>query len=158
MCSLLRTLYGHPNAGALWDKGVKRILSAAGFRTINGWEGLYVNEPQGLFLAVYVADFQMAGRTGSMKPMWEKLQPRMTLDPPVPFNGNTYLGCAQHDVSVDEEKVQRQSTAMFDPFSTPQPKLEEEEVTPPKPEARRRRRPRQLGRWSRSPRQLGNQW
>jgi len=73
VCPLLRNLYGHPNAGALWDRGVRKNLRAAGFETINGWEGLYVHKKKQLFLAVYVDDFHMAGRSENMAPMWREL-------------------------------------------------------------------------------------
>ena len=46
--------------------------------------------------------------------MWDKLDKAgITLDPAVPFNHNTYLGCTQHDVEITEEAV-KAKTLLFD--------------------------------------------
>ena len=99
-------LYGHPLAGLLWDKGSQERIIGCGFEKIKGWESLYVHREKQIFLGVYVDDFHMAGRAENLAPMWAKLRKTMDIDEAVPFHNNTYLGCTQVDVPVDEKMMQ----------------------------------------------------
>ena len=102
---MLVNLYGHPLAGLLWDKASQEKVISCGFEKIKGWESLYVHREKKLFLEIYVDDFHMAGRKDNLAPMWAKLGRIIDLDPPVPFNGNTYLGCTQYDIDPPKELV-----------------------------------------------------
>ena len=47
---------------------------------------MYVrSSKQGLFLSVYVDDFQMSGKKQNMAPMWQKLMKNVALDEPTSF-------------------------------------------------------------------------
>ena len=107
---LKRNLYGHPLAGLLWDKASERWITKQGFKKVQGWECLYYHLQEQLFLGVYVDDFHMAGNQKNMSNIWERLRTDMQLDPPVPFDGNKYLGCTQQNVRNDEKQIQEKST------------------------------------------------
>ncbi|WP_288992749.1 DNA (cytosine-5-)-methyltransferase, partial [uncultured Marinobacter sp.] len=114
VCPLLRNLYGHPLAGLLWDKGSQEKILSVGFEKVPQWESLYIHKKEKLILGVYVDDFHLSGREQSIAPMWEKLERAgIKLDPAVPFNHNTYLGCTQHDVEISEATV-KAKTILFD--------------------------------------------
>ena len=61
---------------------------------VKGWECLF-HRKLGLFLSVYVDDFKMAGKKEKFAPMWATLRKKIDLEPPVPMDGNVYLGCIQ---------------------------------------------------------------
>ena len=48
--------------------------------------------------------------------MWDRLRQDMQLDPPVPFDGNKYLGCTQQNVRNDTKQIEEKST-LFRSFS-----------------------------------------
>ena len=105
VCLLRVNLYGHPLAGLYWEKFCQHQLFAIGFKKVPGWECLYVHKEAGLFLSIYVDDFQMAGKEASLEPMWKKLGEKLELEPAVPMDGNVYLGCGQQNVATDLDNV-----------------------------------------------------
>ena len=50
----------------------------------------------------------MAGNKDNIKPMWKLLKTKLDLEPPVPFDGNVYLGCGQEDVVADDKFISQQ--------------------------------------------------
>jgi len=72
-------------------------------KNVKGWECLYAHSTE-LFLSIYVG-FKVAGPKHNLKSMWTNMSLSLDLDPPVPLDGNVYLGCGQHDVSVPVELV-----------------------------------------------------
>ena len=54
----------------------------------------------------------MAGNQKHLDKMWIALGNKIHLDPPVPFDGHTYLGCTQHDCIADKTMVE-EKRAMF---------------------------------------------
>ena len=64
------SLYGHPKAGLYWEQHCHQALTTYGFVKLKGWECLNKHPQKGLFLSVYVDDFKMAGRAGTVAPMW----------------------------------------------------------------------------------------
>ncbi len=109
VCPLIRNLYGHPLAGMLWDKGSQKLILECGFEKIKGWESLYVHRKKQLFLGVYVDDFHMAGKAENLAPMWRLLEKKITLDEPISFNQNIYLGCTQTDVVISDAAIKEKS-------------------------------------------------
>jgi len=142
VCPLIYNLYGHPLAGLLWDKGSQEKILRAGFEKVKGWESLYVHKPKQLFLGVYVDDFHMAGKQGNLAPMWAHLRANgLDLDKPVNFNGNTYLGCTQHNVEVPQDVIEDKTSFYNHITRQPQPQPQPleplrdaptEQVVPPK--------------------------
>jgi len=99
VCKLRLNLYGHPLAGLYWEKHCQNAIEKAGFNKVSGWECLYENKEKELFLSVYVDDFKMAGNEANMAPMWATLGASIELEPPIPLDGNTYLGIGQSEVT-----------------------------------------------------------
>ena len=101
MVRLLANLYGHPLAGLYWERHCHKALTKIGFQLVQGWECLYVHDEAKLFLSVYVDDFKMAGIKRNLAPMWARLRDELDLDPSVPLDNSTYLGCRQNNVQVN---------------------------------------------------------
>ena len=51
---LERTLYGHPQAGLLWERQFENILLKHGWEKISNWGCLFVLREKGLFSSVHV--------------------------------------------------------------------------------------------------------
>ena len=62
-----------------------------GWEKVPNWECLLVHRKQGLFLSVYVDDFEMAGKKQNMAPMWKKEMKNDDLDEPTSFLDHVYL-------------------------------------------------------------------
>ena len=103
---LKRNLYGHPLAWLFWEKHCQIALFKLGWEKVPSWECLFVHRKQQLFLSVYVDDFKMAGKAVNMPNMWKQLSELLDLEPPVPIEGNVYLGMAQEKVTPDPELAQ----------------------------------------------------
>ena len=58
----------------------------------------------------------MAGKAANMDKMWKRLAKNMDLEPPVPLDGNVYLGCGQKDFQVTQENVETQQNYMKNTF------------------------------------------
>ena len=74
---MIKSLYGHPQAGKFWEEHLIRILVTQGWEAIEGMKSCYVNHRVGsklgaVFLCVYVDDFIMAGK--DLAGLWKALQ------------------------------------------------------------------------------------
>ena len=56
VCPLLRALYGHPDAGGIWERYCEKALKKLGFTEINNWPSCYRHEEEDLIMIVYVDD------------------------------------------------------------------------------------------------------
>ncbi len=92
VCRLLRSLYGHPSAGFVWERRYKSVLKEAGFKEMLGWECLFYHEQYKVILSVYVDDFKMAGRHSELATAWKAIRGpgKLELDEPTDFG--PYLG------------------------------------------------------------------
>ena len=71
---LVKTLYGHPQAGVFWEQRCERAVFKAGFARVGEcgeWRSCYFNKAEGLFLMVYVDDFKLSGPVEAVKKMWK---------------------------------------------------------------------------------------
>ena len=95
VCKLLRSLYGHLNAGFFRERKYKAILRKAGFNEMLGWECILFHETYKVILSVYVDDFKMAGTRAGVRRAWQAIRgpDKLQLDDPTPFG--PYLGCEQ---------------------------------------------------------------
>ena len=112
VCKLRVNLYGHPLAGLYWEKFCHRAVTSCGFERVKGWECLYVHRSDRIFLSIYVDDFKMAGLKKNIPGMWKKLSSKLDLDPPVPFDGNVYLGCRQNSFTPLESEIKKRCDKM----------------------------------------------
>ena len=54
----------------------------------------------------------MAGLKKNIPGMWKQLRTKLDLDPPVPFDGNVYLGCRQHSFTPLESEIEKRCKKM----------------------------------------------
>ena len=95
--------YGRPSRSS-WAESVRSL-----FRTIfvgkarqfekvlleHGWEYLFVNWQQKLFLSVYADDMKLTGKKQNIDPMWKILMKDVALGEPTSLHDHVYLGCTQ---------------------------------------------------------------
>ena len=74
-------LYGHPLAGAFWERHCREALLSVGFTTLTGWECCFVHQELKLVLSVYVDDFKMAGQADNFGKGWDLIRSKVCLDP-----------------------------------------------------------------------------
>ena len=91
-------LYGHPDAGGLWEKKCTDVIVSAGFAPVDGWPSLFFHAPLNVLLLVYVDDFKMAGKPAALKKIWAELRKELVLEDPHPLD--RCLGC--HHIETTE--------------------------------------------------------
>ena len=100
---LRKALYGHPEAGALWEKHLKKILTELGWAPLDSHPGFWVHIETGALLAVYVDDLLLGAPADKEKRLWDDLASRVGFgDPPEPIA--KFLG-AHHRVTRDKDLV-----------------------------------------------------
>ena len=88
---LTHALYGHPEAGALWERHLQRVLEGLGWQKVEGWPGVYRHPEADGLLIVYVDDLMLSCPEEWQERIWRALDQRVVFkDPPEPLN--RYLG------------------------------------------------------------------
>ena len=82
---LKKSLYGHPQAGRLWQEYLSRILTSLNGRESQEFPSNWIFEfPQGvLVLNIYVDDLSLCGHKSLHARFWQELRKRVKLDPEV---------------------------------------------------------------------------
>ena len=82
-CKLLKSLYGHPEAGGHWEIHLTKII-----REVMGGEPVkdhpscfWFGGDDQLLLIVYVDDLLLSGPADRHAPFWEKMAPHVWLEP-----------------------------------------------------------------------------
>eukprot|EP00973_Karenia_brevis_P024222 3344463-Karenia_brevis.AAC.1 len=106
-----KALYGHPDAGTIWEKHCDERVQAAGYKPVGpDWPSCYFHDELKLYLCVYVDDFKLSGPQENLADGWRILREGATdgLSPilledslPIGYNSDTgerdgktlYLGC-----------------------------------------------------------------
>ena len=70
-------------------------------------------------------DFHMAGRTENLAKAWALLRKKMDLGPSISFHQNTYLGCTQTEVAVNQKLVKEKQQMILQIQSSTTKDLEE---------------------------------
>ena len=74
-----RNLYGHPWAALLMGKAIRESsIGQHGWEKVSNWECLFVHREKGLFVSVYVDDWNTLGKkflTGNVYPLNENKGP-----------------------------------------------------------------------------------
>ena len=81
--SLIRALYGHPDAGGLWEAHLKKLLKQLGGEEIPEFPGNFFF--QGLMLSTYVDDLTLKGPADAHEAFWAKLTKMINVEPPEPI-------------------------------------------------------------------------
>ena len=79
---LVKALYGHPDAGGLWEAHLKGFISELGGREVAEFPGNFWSKESGLLLSTYVDDLTLAGPSHLHKDFWEKLTRLVDVEPP----------------------------------------------------------------------------
>ena len=82
---LIRALYGHPDAGGLWEAHLKEVLKGLGGVEIQEYPGNFWFAEDRLMLSTYVDDLTLAGPRAAHAPFWEKLCALVNVEPPEPI-------------------------------------------------------------------------
>ena len=73
----VKALYGHPDAGTVWEQRCDELVRAMGFQPVGEeWPSVYTHPELQLVLAVYVDDFEMAGPTAWIH-IWVAISPKV---------------------------------------------------------------------------------
>jgi hypothetical protein len=67
VCKLNKSLYGLKQAGRVWNKTLRSVLSSIGFQQVKSDHGLYIFQRDGvrIFMPVFVDDITLAGNNAS---------------------------------------------------------------------------------------------
>ena len=108
VCRLVKALYGHPDAGTMWEQHCHTAVQKVGFKPIGEeWPSLYFHPDLKLLLVIYVDDLKMAGPTNNLPQGWKMLRQELRLEDETPLG--LYLGCRiskGEAVLHDKTKVQ----------------------------------------------------
>ena len=92
-------LYGHPDAGGIWEQHCTKQLTSAGWVAVlpEIWQSMFYHPELDLLLVVYVDDFRIAGPTDNMEKGWKTISDVIDMDPPEPCG--RYFGCNHFEES-----------------------------------------------------------
>ena len=82
---LIKALYGHPDAGGLWEAHLKQVLHNLGGSEVIEFPGNFYFPDTKLLLSTYVDDLTLAGPIDQHQPFWEKLTALVDVEPPEPI-------------------------------------------------------------------------
>eukprot|EP00435_Cladocopium_sp_Y103_P068276 s2538_g31.t1 len=81
---LVKALYGHPEAGGLWEKHLKSIIHKLGGVETPEYPGDFYFADSRLLLSTYVDDPTLSGPTEEHEAFWKKLTAQVDVEPPEP--------------------------------------------------------------------------
>ena len=75
VCRLVKALYGHPDAGTMWEQHCHTAVQKVGFKPLGDeWPSLYFHPEMKLLLVIYVDDLKMAGPKAQLPKGWAMLR------------------------------------------------------------------------------------
>jgi hypothetical protein len=77
---LVKSLYGHPEAGAHWQRHLECILKELGGEDVDGHSSTFFFSDSSLLLTVYVDDFILSGPCEKHEPFWTALSAKVNLE------------------------------------------------------------------------------
>ncbi|MHC4950810.1 MAG: reverse transcriptase domain-containing protein, partial [Planctomycetota bacterium] len=95
VCILKKSLYGHPESGAIWDKKLHKIMKGLGYDTVEGCPGFFYHAQLNVEVTVYVDDFILIAPPKLEAQIWAELEKHMTFKDPPEILGR-YLGIYHH--------------------------------------------------------------
>ena len=104
VCPLLRKIYGHPQAGPIYERWAERQLISIQFLPVSQWSGVYFCLSLMLCLILYVDDFILSGPAKHLECGWALV--RSVIDIDNPTDVTRYLGCHHHFYKVIVEDPQ----------------------------------------------------
>ena len=103
MCLLVKALYGHPEAGAHWERHLTEIIVEVlkGF-PVPGHPSTFWFPQSKLLLTVYVDDLVLSGPEREHETFWKALASKVVIDPPEDLD--RYLG-RHHDFQSSPSSI-----------------------------------------------------
>ena len=99
-------LHAHPFAGLLWEGRFEEVLLGLGWDKVPNCEVSFTaNEDKGLFLPVFVGDFEMAGRQQEHGSIVEEIEGTCWSWRTTSFLDHENLGCTQRECNPNEDSV-----------------------------------------------------
>ena len=89
-CRLIRALYGHPEAGAHWERHLTAIIKGMGGAPVENHPSVFWFESRRLLLIVYVDDILLSGPAEHHSGFWKELRESVNTEDPEPLD--RYLG------------------------------------------------------------------
>ena len=86
VCLLVQALYGHPEAGAHWERHLTAVIKDLGGKPVPSHPSTFWFPDDRLMLTVYVDDLLLGGPSDKHEDFWRRLQERVKLDPPEPIS------------------------------------------------------------------------
>ena len=89
---LVKALYGHPDAGTMWEQHCDTHVREVGFMPVGEeWPSMYFHKER-LLLVIYVDDLKLAGPAQNLTKGWEMLRSKLRVEPETDLG--LYLGCS----------------------------------------------------------------
>ena len=83
---LVRAIYGHPDAGGLWEEHLKGVLNKGlGGYDVPEFPGNFWFPKLKLLLSTYVDDLTLSGPAENHQDFWEQLTALIDVEPPEPI-------------------------------------------------------------------------
>ena len=110
---LIKALYGHPDAGTMWEKHCDEAVKKLGFVSIGpDWPSMCYYSKLNLLLVVYVDDFKMSGPEGNLAKRWSMLRSLLNIEPETDLGMR--LGCTLRKGENRLKDGTRVSTMTYD--------------------------------------------
>lgn len=113
---LLRALYGHPDAGSIWEHYCHKQCLSVGFEPVDNWPSCYFHKALKIMLTIYVDDLKVSGPRQNLREGWNLLSSVLDLEPEGP-NGRAagrYLGCEHKQTIQNVPGVGNATTLEYD--------------------------------------------
>ena len=82
---LIKALYGHPDAGGLWERHLKTIIKSLGGEEVPEYPGNFWFPDTKLLLSTYVDDLTLSGPAEAHDKFWKQLTSQVDVEPPEPI-------------------------------------------------------------------------
>ena len=82
MCLLKKSLYGHPESGAHWERHLTEAVLKMGGKPVKQHPSSYWFPESKLLLSVYVDDLLLSGPEGNHEVFWQELRKSIRLGEP----------------------------------------------------------------------------
>ena len=80
MVLLVKSLYGHPEAGAHWERHLEKIIATMGGEIVPEFPSSYFFPKTKLLLTVYIDDFTLSGPSANHAEFWRRLREDVELE------------------------------------------------------------------------------
>ena len=112
VCRLIKALYGHPEAGAHWERHLSDIVKKLGGAVVPSHPSCFFFAKTRLLLSIYVDDLMLSGPESEHEKFWAELGASVNIEPPEDLDRylgryHTFSECVRtpHDVMAQFESA-----------------------------------------------------